>query len=260
MILTVTDFGVGPPYLAQMKAAALAVAPDVPVLDLFADLPAFRAQAAAYLLAAYAGDFPPDSTFLCVVDPGVGGDRAAIVVRAQGRWFVGPDNGLLAIAARRDGDARAWTIDWRPARLSASFHGRDLFAPVAAGLARGGDVPGRPVGLDTLVGADWPDELAQIVYCDGYGNAMTGLRADRLPADARLQVAGRELPRARTFADVPPGTAFWYENANGLAEVAVNQGRACDLLGLAPGAAVGIAAQPGRGTLEPRQTPSQNGE
>lgn len=241
MILTVTDFGVGPPYLAQMKAAILAHAPNVPVLDLFADLPAFRPHAAAYLLAAYAGDFPPASVFLCVVDPGVGSAREARVVEAAGRWFVGPDNGLMAIAARRTA-ARAWTIDWRPEHLSASFHGRDLFAPVAAGLARGADVPGTPVDPMGLVGADWNDDLAEVVYCDGYGNAMTGLRADRLAPEARLRVGTRVLERARTFADVPSGSAFWYANANGLAEIAVNQGRAEVVLGIEPGSPVEVLA------------------
>ena len=87
---------------------------------------------------------------------------------------------------------------------------------------------------------DWPDDLSEIVYIDHYGNAMSGLRAVMLPRDARLVLAGRLLQRAGTFSDRPPGTAFWYENSNGLAEIAVNQGRADRELGLAIGTPVEI--------------------
>ena len=89
---------------------------------------------------------------------------------------------------------------------------------------------------------DWPDDLAAIVYVDHFGNAMTGLRASALPPGARLVAAGRILDRARTFSDRPQGEVFWYENSNGLAEIAVNLGRADRDLGLAIGAAVEIVA------------------
>jgi hypothetical protein len=183
--------------------------------------------------------------FLCVVDPGVGSNRGALVARAGGRWFVGPDNGLLAIAVQRDPQAEVWTIDWRPEALSASFHGRDLFAPVAGALARGDAVPGEAVASAGIVGAGAPPDVAQIVYIDGYGNAMTGLRAATLPADAELLAGDRRLVRGRTFSDVPPGEGLWYENSSGLAEIAVNQGRADRTLGLAPGAAVTVLGPAG---------------
>lgn len=243
MILTFTDFGSKDPYLAQMKAVILQSAPGVPVLDLFTHAPAFSPKASAYLLAAYATEFAQGSVFLCVVDPGVGGARDPLVVRAGGRWFVGPDNGLLAISARREADARAWRITWQPPRLSASFHGRDLFAPIAARLALGKEPPGEPIDANTLVGMDWPDNLAEVVYVDHYGNAMTGLRASTLKADALLEAGGRRLKRARTFSDVPEGEAFWYENANGLAEISVNRGSAARALALEPGTPVAIVQE-----------------
>jgi S-adenosylmethionine hydrolase len=137
---------------------------------------------------------------------------------------------------------RSWDIDWKPERLSASFHGRDLFAPVAAMLARGEPPPGRPHEDGADRRADWPDDLGEIVYVDHFGNAMTGLRAVMLPPDARLAAAGRVLARARTFSDRPPGAAFWYENSNGLAEIAVNQGRADRDLGLSIGVPVEIVS------------------
>jgi S-adenosylmethionine hydrolase len=240
MIVLFTDFGLDGPYVGQMKAVLHSEAPDVPLVDLMADAPAFDARAAAYLLAAYAPAFPAGCVFLAVVDPGVGGPRLPLVVKAEECWFVGPDNGLLAPTARRAETARAWQITWRPDRLSASFHGRDLFSPVAARLARGEAPPGSPYPIARMAGADWPDDLPEVVYLDRFGNAVTGLRADGLPEDAALLAGGHRLERARTFSAVAPGAAFWYENANGLAEIAVNQGRADRLLGLKPGDTVAL--------------------
>ena len=242
MIVLFTDFGLHGPYIGQMKAVLHQAAPGVPVVDLFADAPAGNPKAAAYLLAAYDDWFPAGTVFLCVVDPGVGSARPATIVEADEHWYVGPGNGLFELVQRRAKEVRSWDIDWKPERLSASFHGRDLFAPVAGKLARGEPPPGRP----HTDGADrrpaWPDDLGEIVYIDHYGNAMTGLRAAQLPDKARLGAAGRVLERARTFSDLPPGGAFWYENANGLAEIAVNQGRADRALGLSVGSPVAILA------------------
>lgn len=236
-IILFTDFGPGP-YVGQMEAVLWRLAPDARVIDLFDDVPAHDPMLAAYLLAAYGPEMPDGAVILAVIDPGVGGTRGAIALEADGRWYVGPDNGLMAPVARRASRARVFDIAWRPGRLSASFHGRDLFAPVAAGLALGGAAPGPARGIDTLVGRDWPDDLARIVYIDRFGNAMTGLRASTLGPDAALAVAGRLLPRARTFSDLPVAAPFWYENANGLAEIAVNQGRADRVLGIGVGDAV----------------------
>jgi S-adenosylmethionine hydrolase len=240
MIVLLTDFGLAGPYTGQMKAVLHRSAPGVPVIDLFADLPTGNPRAAAYLLAAYAAWFEAGTVFLCVVDPGVGGRRPALVVEADGRWYVGPGNGLFELVLRRAGTAQRRDITFAPPLLSASFHGRDLFAPVAAMLARGDPPPGRLRTDDSDRRPDWPDDLPEIVYVDHFGNAMTGLRASQLPTDVPLHVLGRELPRARTFSDLPPGSAFWYENANGLAEIAVNQGRADYTLGLTIGTPVSV--------------------
>jgi hypothetical protein len=235
-----TDFGLEGPYTGQVKTVLHQIAPGVPVVDLFADLPAAKPQPAAYLLAAYGGWFPAGTVILAIVDPGVGGERAAVVVETDTRWYVGPDNGLLELVRRRAGRAQTWEISARPEAISASFHGRDLFAPVAGLLARGDPPAGRlrPEGISRR--PDWPDDLPEIVYIDRFGNAMTGLRAALIPHRARLAAAGRVLSRRRTFSDVPQGEAFWYENSNGLAEVAVNAGRADTVLGLAIGTPVTI--------------------
>jgi S-adenosylmethionine hydrolase len=237
MIALFTDFGLEGPYTGQMKAVLAETAPGVAVIDLFADAPSGNPKASAYLLAAYAPWFRAGAVFLCVVDPGVGGARPAVYLEADARWYVGPDNGLFEIVRRRARESRCWQIEWAPPTLSASFHGRDLFAPVAAMLARGVQPEGRVRDAPNNR-ADWPDDLAEIVYVDHYGNAITGMRASVVPAAARLSVGGRALERARTFSDRPPGAAFWYENSNGLAEIAVNQGRADRELGLCIGTPV----------------------
>ncbi len=241
MIALFTDFGLAGPYTGQVKAVLAGRAPNVPVVDLFADAPAGRPKPAAYLLAAYGPWFPTKTVLLAVVDPGVGGERRAVVVEADGRLYVGPDNGLFELVLRRAGRARSWEIGWRPESLSASFHGRDLFAPVAAQLALDAPEAGvlREAGISRF--ADWPDDLPEIVYIDHYGNALTGLRAALLPAAAQLAAAGRRLRRVRTFSDVSPGSAFWYENANGLAKIAVNADRADTTLGLRVGMPVVVA-------------------
>lgn len=241
MIVLFTDFGAAGPYTGQMKAAIHRDAPQTPVIDLFADAPAHDPRASAYLLAAYAGEFPAGTVFLCVVDPGVGGPRVPGVLLADGRWYVGPANGLFEpIIRRASAEPKWWRITWRPERLSASFHGRDLFAPVAARLVRDPASPGDPAPLDEARRPDWPDDLAEIVYIDTFGNAMTGIRAATLGDAARLRAGGGEVGHARTFSEVGEGEAFWYENANGLAEIAVNRGRADRHLGLRIGDAVDV--------------------
>lgn len=241
MIVLFTDFGLSGPYTGQMKAVLAAQAPGVAVIDLFADAPAFDPQLSAYLLAAYAAGFPTGTVFLCVVDPGVGTVRRPLVADAGGHAFVGPDNGLFELVLRRDAGARVRAIDWRPERLSDTFHGRDLFAPVAARLATGQAVESTPLPLGTVAKPEWPDDLPRVVYVDVYGNAMTGIRASSLPASAALRVGGAEVRHAHTFGAVPEGSAFWYGNSNGLVEIAVNRGRADRLPGVSVGAAVLVA-------------------
>ncbi|HTW52740.1 MAG TPA: SAM-dependent chlorinase/fluorinase [Stellaceae bacterium] len=241
MIVLFTDFGLAGPYTGQVIAVLQREAPEVPVVSLFADAPSARPKPSAYLLAAYATWFPAGTVLLCVVDPGVGSARRAVIAEADGRLYVGPDNGLFDIVMRRATAARLWEIAWRPGSPSASFHGRDLFAPVAARLAAGETATAlaRPVH-DESGGRAWPDDLAEIVYADHYGNAMTGLRGALVPQAARLIAGNRKIAPAATFSAVPPGEAFWYVNSNGLAEIAVNGGRAVAALGLEIGTPVGI--------------------
>jgi S-adenosylmethionine hydrolase len=240
MIFTFTDFGIEGPYLGQMRAVMRRAAPMIDVIDLLIDAPAFEPKLSAYLLPACTTALQNGDVLLGVVDPGVGSRREPVAVEADGRWYVGPDNGLFEMLLRRVDGAREYRISWRPERLSASFHGRDLFAPVAAQLAIGSITELEPAALTRFHA--WPDDLPAIVYVDHYGNAMTGLRAACLPSRTSLGVGGRRLPPARTFADVPEGEVFWYENSCGLAEIAANGASAAALLSLAPGCPVEVTA------------------
>jgi hypothetical protein len=244
MIVLFTDFGATGPYTGQIKGVLRRHLPsEIPIVDLLADAPRCNPKAAAYLLASSVEPFPPGSVFLCVIDPGVGGARRPCIVEADGRWFVGPDNGLFELIIRRaTGRPRWWLITWQPERLSSSFHGRDLFAPVAAWLARDRVPSGQERPISERCRSDWPDDLAEVIYVDAFGNAVTGIRASGMPPRSMVNLGGYSLMKATTFVDVPPGQAFWYENASGLIEIAVNRGHAADQLMLRVGSPIGMTA------------------
>jgi S-adenosylmethionine hydrolase len=234
MILLFTDFGTGGLYVGQVKAVLQERAPKTPVIDLLHDAPRFNVKAGAHLLAALAARLPRGSVTLAVVDPGVGGPREPVAVLADGRWFVGPDNGLISVAAARAKKCEAFSIGWRPKELSTSFHGRDLFAPVAAMLARGNrKMPKlKKAVLAVSFGAD---DLGEVIYVDHFGNLVTGLRAGKVPRDRGLVVNGRAVRYARVFSEVKQGEVFWYENSLGLIELAANSASAQQVLGSRPG-------------------------
>ena len=237
-IVLFSDFGSNDLYVGQVEAVLDRYAPGVRVIHLLHDAPPFRIEASAHLLAALSQKVPKGHVFMGVVDPGVGSDRAAVVMRADGRWFVGPDNGLFSVIAARATARQFWQIASATARLAPSFHGRDLFAPIAAAVATD-DFPNsnvKPVAaLHVNLGAD---DLSQVVYIDHYGNAFTGVRAVNVAPAASIRIAGRTVPHARVFSAVAPGAAIWYENSIGLVELAVNQGSAAQAFGLAVGDAV----------------------
>ncbi|WP_455219253.1 SAM hydrolase/SAM-dependent halogenase family protein [Kaarinaea lacus] len=244
MIVLYTDYGINGPYVGQLKNVIAQLSPDTLMIDLMHDAPSYDAEASAYLLAALVDEFPDNTIFLCVVDPGVGGNRKPVVVRVGEKWFVGPDNGLFNVVALHGAgvqEVQWWCIDWQPSRLSSSFHGRDLFAPVAAMLANGEPVPGETLLLEKKQKIDWPADLAKVIYIDHFGNVITGIRASAVTLDQTLKINGHQFGWARTFSDVNLGDGFWYENANGLVEIAVNQGRASQQYKLRVGDEVHIA-------------------
>ena len=231
-IFLFTDFGYAGPYVGQMIGAILAIDANLAVINLMHDAPAMRPDLAAYLLPAVCRNLPENAIVVAIVDPGVGSERPALVVKSGTRSFVGPDNGLLSKLPDID---RVEEIDWRPSTLSSSFHGRDLFAPVAARLALGNPVSCSPSNSPAMVGHDWPCDLDRIVYIDRYGNLMSGLSAEKLQKNRRLSIGDMDIGYADTFSAVPAGSLFWYGNSQGLVEVAANGTSAATILSLALG-------------------------
>ncbi|OZA29722.1 MAG: hypothetical protein B7X93_05520 [Hydrogenophilales bacterium 17-61-9] len=233
MIVLFTDFGLRDPYVGQIKACLAEQAPAQVVVDLLHEAPDYNPHAGAHLLAALAGGFPPGSVFLAVVDPGVGTPRDAVAVMAGGRWYVGPDNGLLSLVAARNTDTRLWRITWQPENLSPTFHARDLFAVIAAEIARGEFPQARLAQTDTLQVEFDAGELPRVIYIDHYGNVWAGVR--NVPRDARVSAAGVLFKHSESFGFVGKGEGFWFNNSAGLLELAVNRGNAAATYGLKVG-------------------------
>ncbi len=236
--LLFNDFGLHGPYLGQMISVLNLLDGQSVVVPVQCDAPFADPYHSAYLLAALVRHGPRDGIWVCVVDPGVGGSRRPLMLRADDRWLIGPDNGLLVPSLREATRVEAWQIDWRPASLSASFHGRDLFAPVAAKLSSGNDVDRTQISADDLVGMGWEHQLSEVIYVDGFGNCMTGIQGGALAGNDVIQLAGESVAHARTFGASAPHALFWYVNSLGLVEIAVNLGSAERRLGVKVGARV----------------------
>jgi hypothetical protein len=258
-VVLLTDFGSADWYVAAMKGVLLGLAPGAALVDLTHAIPPGDARRAAFVLAQAWPWFPAETVFVAVVDPGVGGARRALAARAAARSFVGPDNGVLTPALEQPG-ARAVALD--PARLavpelSATFHGRDLFAPAAARLAAGADLAalGPAVADAVRLAPERPFAragalVAHVVYVDRFGNCITDATredvaawlAGRDAAGLRLR-AGRAVVAglARTYADAPEGAALALVGSGGRLEIAGRGGHAGARLGLAPGDPVELA-------------------
>jgi S-adenosylmethionine hydrolase len=222
-----TDFGSADMYVGQVKTVLHAAAPGSVVIDLLNDAPDFGVAAGAHLLAALAARLPPGSVTIAVVDPGVGTARGAVAVEAAGRWFVGPDNGLMSVVTGRATASCVYAVRAADG-VSVSFHGRDVFAPAAAKIAAG-DRSGLKLRDPLEVTLDAGD-LPQVIYVDHYGNVVTGLRAGALDTSRALEIGGRRIAHGRVFGDVPQGTPFWYVNSIGLVEIAANRASAVAIL------------------------------
>lgn len=240
MILLYTDWGGADIYAGQVRSVIASHAPGVEVVDLLHAAPNFGVRPSAHLLAALTAYISPGSVCLAVVDPGVGSGRDSVVMLADGKWYVGPDNGLLSVVAARASRHQIWRITWRPGTLSRTFHGRDLFAPIAAWIEKGEIPYGKLDGTDALEVQLDARDLNEIIYLDHYGNALTGLRSAAISSGARIVTETVELGYAPVFADVAPGVPFWYDNSIGLVEIAVNSGSAAEVLKLKVGDAVSL--------------------
>ncbi len=253
LVTLLTDFGLSDPFVGVMKGVLFGAHPALHVIDVTHGIgPGAVAEGAFWLERSYRY-FPHGSVHCAVVDPGVGSERAAVVVAAEHHFFVGPDNGLLAEVTLRAPHAEARTIDLTRnglGRASNTFHGRDVFAVVAGRLAARelaftdvgpvaqlqvpSPIPGIASEADGFTG--------NVVTIDHFGNLITSLRASEvLPAsDApfRLQIAGQKLRSVRTFADAAPGELVALVGSFDTVEVAVRDGSAAARLTPVPGASV----------------------
>jgi S-adenosylmethionine hydrolase len=253
VITLLTDFGSSDPYVGMMKGVIAGICPDANVIDVTHDVPPQDVKMGAFFLERAHRYFPPGAVHVAVVDPGVGTRRGRIALEAGGQFFVGPDNGLLSLAARR---YRAFSLTRRSYFLpsvSNTFHGRDVFAPVAAHLARG--VPLERFGPEKrrIVGLVWPKPkksraalVAEIVSVDRFGNLITNVepahwRSLRRP---RISAAGFTSSRlSASYAEVERGELAIVFGGYGLLEIAARDASAASLLGLTVGKRVHLTGE-----------------
>ncbi len=253
-IALLTDFGLADPYVGQMKAVLATLAPDSPILDLGHEIRPFAVDQAAFHLAATLPWLPPESVTCAVVDPGVGSSRGIIAVRSGGRLVLAPDNGLLTLLPRTG--LEAWDLSQAMPRNQAShtFHGRDIFAPLAARLAAGEPPeslgpsldPGsliRLEGLQAVVSAGGIQTRA--LHVDRFGNVLLTARTEEFQGlvnswgTARVVAPHGSLAArsAKTYAELGDFLGL-LAGSQGYLELALGQGSAAELLGLAPGAEI----------------------
>jgi S-adenosyl-L-methionine hydrolase (adenosine-forming) len=271
IVALLTDFGTRDPYAGAIRGAVLAACPEATVVDVSHDLPAHDVAEAAFCLVAAYRAFPGGTVFVAVVDPGVGGPRRGVAVEAGGYRFVGPDNGLFSLVLAEHPEARVRELTNRGLfryEVSRTFHGRDVFAPVAGHLARGtpfeevGPEVGDPVALPARpIRGTGPGEWeASVIHVDRFGNLTTNVSALEFetvlaslegdPTRVVVRVGDAVLPVVNTYSEIPEGEACALLGSSGRLEVAVNRGSAARSLGSGKGSLVRILRVPAaRATL-----------
>jgi S-adenosylmethionine hydrolase len=268
LVALLTDFGSRDHYAGAVRGAVLSACPEATVVDITHELPRHDVAAGAYSLAAAYRAFPAGAVFLAVVDPGVGSARRALALEAGGYRFVGPDNGIFTHVLAEHPGARVREIKnprlQRP-DVSSTFHARDVFAPVAAHLARGAALSevGPPVRDPVVVAQEAVRKVgrseweAAVVDVDGFGNLTTNLSGAELtgilktldgdPTRLVVVVEGVVLPLVRTYADVAEGEPCALMGSSGRLEIAVHRDSAARLLGAPKGAPVRLRVALARG-------------
>lgn len=246
LITLLTDFGPADAYVAELRGVLLTAAPEATLVDMSHHVPPGDVAVASYLLGRAWHRFPTGTVHLVVVDPGVGTDRAALALASAGHHFVGPDNGVFSPVL---GQADALVSLTVPEGAAPTFHGRDVFAPAAAALARGGALadlggpgPAEPVRLQLPVPEyEGKSVLGTVVYQDRFGNLVTNLTPSEVPEYAVVEAEGVDVgPVRRTFGDVAVGALVPYWGSGGTLELAVRDGSAARRLGLGVGGRVRI--------------------
>jgi S-adenosyl-L-methionine hydrolase (adenosine-forming) len=244
-VTLLTDFGTRDSYVAEMKGVLLTGAPAATLVDVTHEIPAGDIRAAAYVLSRTWSRFPDGTVHLVVVDPGVGSSRAALALSAGSHFFVGPDNGVFT-PVLHDAEVEAVALPIPPG-ASATFHGRDLFAPAAAALASGAALQTlgpRFAALPKRLAYTLPHRengavIGEVVYVDRFGSLITNLRAEEIPPHATIELDELEIgPLRQTYNDVAPGNLLAYIGSGGAVEIAVRDGSAARRLGVGMGGRV----------------------
>lgn len=265
IITLLSDFGVTDGYVASMKGTILKICPAARLVDITHEVPPQDIQTGAFILATACHHFPEGTAHLAVVDPGVGTSRRPLLAEADGHYFVGPDNGLFSWIFKSAASWRAWEPDrpefWRR-EISHTFHGRDIFAPLAAHLAAGAPPDSLGSPCDPLL-RTWFDVLkqqdgsttGQVIHVDHFGNAITSISPKDLGEgvcldDLRVDVPLRPSLRVvRTYGEAAFGEAAVLVGSHGFFEIAVNGASAARGLGLERGTPVQVRTLKSR--LEP---------
>jgi S-adenosylmethionine hydrolase len=251
IVTLTTDFGLRDPFVASMKAVILSIEKRARLVDLSHEMPPHRVLPAAWFLREACPWFPAGTIHVAVVDPGVGGPRRPLVAKAGGQLYVGPDNGIFSLVFQKAPLEGAWQISdpkYLLPKISRTFHGRDLFAPAAAHLARGlppsvfGPEILDPTTLEIPGPTVCPDRLAgEVVWVDRFGNCATNLEEAQVSRWAAgepftIHAASRKIRGvSESYASVPAGRLLAIFNSSGLLEIACNQASAHEALGLKEG-------------------------
>lgn len=236
IVALTTDFGTADGYVGEMKGLLFSLAPDIEIVDVTHDIPPQDVLAGRIVVDRVWRRFPRETIHVVVVDPGVGSPRAALAVESDGQFLVGPDNGVLSPAL---GDARVVTLPI-PASVSSTFHGRDVFAPAAAALARGealeslGVRAAHPLVLriaEPRRDVDGSTE-GEVIHVDRFGNAVTNLRG---AVDGSIVLGATTIRVGRTYADVRDREPIALTGSSGLLEIAVRNSSAARELGISRG-------------------------
>ncbi len=256
MIITLTtDFGLSDPFVGIMKGVILSIAPTVHIVDITHDIRAYDILGAGLIVNSAYRYFPDGSVHVVIVDPGVGGTRRAIAVASKGHIFVGPDNGLLSVLVHDEPTTpivheitnRQFFLSF----VSRTFHGRDIFAPIAAHLARGVAIDSLGPRIFDMVKKSVPapqkkgNKLTAVVMrLDKFGNIITNLRPDHLLAGFKISIDGMNITRlCATFSEGKPGELFAIEGSTGYVEFALNQASAADRLNVEPGTEIEVETE-----------------
>ncbi len=247
IITLTTDFGLRDSYVAEMKAVILGIAPDVTIVDITHEVEKFNTRMAAYILACASPYFPRKAIHLAVVDPYVGTRRKPLLIETNHCYLIGPDNGTLALAAENQGVHRIYQItneELMLPKVSQTFHGRDVFAPAAAYLARG--LPPAQFGPE-IHGITEPGFVTiarrkraltgEIIHIDGFGNIITNIGrknlnhlSDKTVVDVGLAAARMRIRFCKTYAEVGPQEPLALIDSHGFLEFSLNQGNAAQLM------------------------------